>query len=67
MSTADIIGEVQKLPPEDVFELSRWIREYEAELWDKQIERDIRSGKLDKLAQQAIAELRDGKTRPFPE
>ncbi|PWU16395.1 MAG: hypothetical protein C5B50_13695 [Verrucomicrobia bacterium] len=67
MSTAEIIGEVQKLPPDEVFELSRWIREYEAELWDQQIERDICAGKLNKVAQEAVAELRDGKTRPFPE
>ncbi len=67
MSAADIIGQVQKLPPAEVFELGRWLREYEAELWDQQIEADIRSGKLDKLGQEALEELRAGKTRPFPE
>ena len=41
--------------------------EYEAELWDRQIEADIRSGKLDKLGQEALEELRAGKTRPYPE
>ena len=67
MSAADIIDQVQKLPPAEVFELGRWLREYEAELWDQQIEADIRSGKLDKLGQEALQELRAGKTRPFPE
>lgn len=67
MSAADIIDQVQKLPPAQVFELGRWLREYEAELWDQQIEADIRSGKLDKLGQEALEELRAGKTRPFPE
>ncbi|MGO8931289.1 MAG: hypothetical protein ACLQU3_30910 [Limisphaerales bacterium] len=67
MSAADIIDQVQKLPPAEVFELGRWLREYEAELWDQQIEADIRSGKLDKLGQEALEELRAGKTRPFPE
>jgi len=47
--------------------LRRWLREYEAELWDQQIEAGIRSGKLDKLGQEALEELRAGKTRPFPE
>ena len=67
MSAAEIIDQVQKLPPAQVFELARWLREYEAELWDQQIEADIRSGKLDKLGQEALEELRAGKTRPFPE
>lgn len=67
MSAAEIIDQVQKLPPAEVFELGRWLREYQAELWDQQIEADIRSGKLDKLGQEALEELRAGKTRPFPE
>ena len=67
MSAAEIIDQVQKLPPAEVFELGRWLREYEAELWDQQIEADIRSGRLDQLGQEALAELRAGKTRPFPE
>jgi hypothetical protein len=67
MSAAEIIGQVQKLPPAEVFELGRRLREYEAQLWDQQIETDIRSGKLDQLGQEALAELRAGKTRPFPE
>ena len=67
MSVAEIIDQVQKLPPAQVFELGRWLREYEAELWDQQIEADIRLGKLDKLGEEALEELRAGKTRPFPE
>jgi hypothetical protein len=61
------MDQVQKLPPAEVFELGRWLREYEAELRDQQIEADIRAGKLDKLGQDALEELRAGKTRPFPE
>jgi hypothetical protein len=67
VSAADIIDQVQKLPAAEVFELGRWLREYEAELWDQQIEADIRAGKLDKLGEEALEELRAGKTRPFPE
>jgi hypothetical protein len=67
VSAADIIDQVQKLSPAEVFELGRWLRESEAELWDQQIEADIRSGKLDKLGQEALEELRAGQTRPFSE
>jgi hypothetical protein len=61
------MDQVQKLSPAEVFELGRWLRDYEAELWDQQIEADIRLGKLDKLGEEALEELRAGKTRPFPE
>ena len=67
MSTAEIIDQVQKLPPAEVFELGQWLREYEAALWDKQIETDIQAGRLDKLGEGTLAELRAVKTRPFPE
>jgi hypothetical protein len=67
VSAAEIIDQVQKLAPAEVFELGRWLREYEAELWDRQIEADIQSGKLEKLSQEALKELRAGRTRPFPE
>jgi hypothetical protein len=67
VSAAEIIDQVQKLPPAEVFELGRWLREYEAALWDQRIEADIRAGKLDKLGRDALEELRAGKTRPFPE
>jgi hypothetical protein len=67
MSKAEIIAQVQKLPPAEVIELSRWLREYEAELWDKKIEGDIALGRLDKLGEEALAEARAGKTRRFPE
>ncbi len=66
MSATEIIQQVQKLPPAEVFEISQWLREYEAALWDQQIEADIRAGKLDRPAQEALAELRAGQTRPFP-
>jgi len=66
MSATEIIEQVQKLPPAEVFELSQWLRQYEAGLWDQQIEADIRAGKLDKLGHEALAELRADQTRPFP-
>lgn len=40
-----------------------WFRKYDSKLWDLQIERDIRSGKLEKLARQAISAHKRGKTR----
>ena len=33
--------------------------------WDRQIEGDAAAGKLDRLAEQALAEYRAGRTRPL--
>jgi hypothetical protein len=41
------------------------LAELRAFLWDRDIERDAASGRLDYLANEAIDELRDGKTRPL--
>jgi hypothetical protein len=65
MSTTEIIQQVQKLPPSEVFELSQWLREYEASLWDQQIEADIRAGKLDRLAKPRSPNSERGTPGPF--
>jgi hypothetical protein len=58
---------IEKLPKEDFLSLSDWvIRRHESE-WDQRIEDDIRGGKLDKFAAEALREGDEGKTRPFPE
>ena len=41
----------------------RWFAELEAQLWDEQIERDAKAGKLDKLAERARVEFRAGRSR----
>lgn len=33
-----------------------WFQKFDAEIWDGQIEKDIKAGKLDALAQAAIAD-----------
>ena len=40
-----------------------WFRKYDSDAWDLQVERDVRAGKLEKLARQAIKEHKAGKTR----
>jgi hypothetical protein len=38
----------------------KWYKEFEAQRWDRQIEEDIKTGKLDKLAEQALADFEAG-------
>ncbi len=51
------------LPPKDLAAFRRWYHEYEASIWDKQFEEDVKSGKLDFLAQQAVTALKSGKCK----
>lgn len=68
MSTVqDIKQAIEQLPEEDFWKLSEWLIQRHADQWDRQIEEDIRAGKLDKFAEEALREHRDGKSRPFPE
>jgi hypothetical protein len=68
MSTVkEIEDAIQKLPMKEKWDLHNWLSEQMADEWDRQIEADIRAGKLDKFAEEALREHREGKTRPFPE
>lgn len=54
---------VRKLQPAALAEFRAWFAEYDAELWDRQIEQDIAAGKLDKLAKEAVEDLRRGRCK----
>lgn len=57
MSTVqEIERAIEKLSEEDLVEVRAWI-------WDRDIERDAAAGRLDDLAEEALREHRDGKTR----
>jgi hypothetical protein len=62
MSTVESIEQaVASLPPTDLAEFRRWFAEFDAAAWDAQIEGDARLGKLDGLADEALAEFQAGK------
>ena len=54
---------VESLPPMELAEFRRWFAEFDGAAWDKQIEHDAASGKLDSLAAEALADYRS--TMPF--
>ena len=54
---------VSQLPPKELARFREWFEEFDAKMWDRQFEEDARSGRLDKLANQAIADFRAGKYR----
>jgi hypothetical protein len=57
--------EIAALDPKDVQRLAEWFDEYKAELWDRQIEADVKAGVFDEMASQVLADHKAGKTRPL--
>jgi len=56
-------NEVQQLNPDELAAFRDWFRRYDSDEWDKEIERDVSAGRLDKLAEEAIAAHKAGRTR----
>lgn len=59
----DIKVAIESLPEEEFIELREWFSEKDWEKWDRQIERDSESGKLDFLIEEALEEKRTGKLK----
>ena len=57
--------EIQDLSPEEMTELREWFAVFDAEAWDRQLEADVRAGKLDALADQALKAHASGRTTKF--
>jgi hypothetical protein len=55
--------DIRKLDRKELLAFRGWFREYDSDEWDRQIEEDVRAGKLDKLAEEALAEHRAGKSK----
>jgi len=57
--------EVKKLDRISLAAFRNWFLKFDSDAWDRQIEADVRAGKLNKLTQAALREHRAGKTRPI--
>ena len=55
--------QIGALSPEELAELRDWLLERESEQWDRELERDAASGKLDELFERSLADHRAGKSR----
>jgi len=65
MGVADIERAIEQLPPDDLAKFAKWFEEFMAQVWDRQIEADAQSGRLDILIQEAEQEFEAGHTRPL--
>lgn len=55
--------DIRSLSPTELAAFRKWFTEFDAALWDQQWERDVKQGKLDQLADEALAEHRSLRTK----
>ncbi len=65
MSIQELEKAVTQLHSSELAQFTAWFEEYQADLWDKQIEQDALSGRLDALGEQADREFEAGRCRPL--
>jgi len=63
MSIQELEQAVTQLPPKDLARFREWFIEFDAQVWEKQFEADAKSGKLDKIVEQALNDYRVGKAK----
>ena len=62
MTLKEIESAIAGLTPGELSKFRAWFAEFDAELWDQQFEADVNSGRLDSLAEEALQDLREGRT-----
>ena len=65
MSVKELEDAVQRLSPADLDQFREWFAEFDAQVWDRQIEADAAAGKLDRLIEDSMADHRKNKSRPL--
>lgn len=65
MSVKEIEEAITRLSPEELAELSVWLADYQAQVWDEQIKRDLEAGRLDALLEEVDAEYEAGEATPL--
>ena len=59
----EIESAVSRLSRGDLNAFRDWFSRFDAEAWDTQFEEDVKAGRLDALAEEALADLRAGRCR----
>ena len=68
MSTVEEIeSAITQLPPEEYSRVRDWFINRDNSLWDKQIEEDSASGRLDHIVQELEQDISAGKVKPLDE
>jgi len=54
---------IESLSPEELAKFRTWFIEFDARLWDRQIEADSKDGKLDRIVNSALADYKSGRSK----
>jgi hypothetical protein len=65
MDIKEIESAIAQLPPSDLAELAAWFEEFQAQIWDNQLEQDVKAGRLDALLEQAEHDFDQGQCKPL--
>ena len=66
MSKVESIEEqIEKLSPAELEAFRRWYSAFDAEIWDRQFESDVKAGRLDALADEALRAHTSGQSKPL--
>jgi hypothetical protein len=57
-----IEGEVMNLSSDELRAFRNWFEQFDAEMWDEQIEADANNGKLQSLAERALKDHEAGRS-----
>jgi len=56
---------IKRLSPEELAKFREWFADFDAQIWDRQIQSDTAAGKLDRLIDESMADHRNNKSRPL--
>jgi len=65
MGVTEIETAITQLSAKDVAKLVGWLENFQAQLWDKQIEEDLEAGRLDELLTEVEKEYEAGLSQPL--
>ncbi|MEW6713322.1 MAG: hypothetical protein AB1403_26110 [Candidatus Riflebacteria bacterium] len=65
MTITELEQAVTKLSEQELNRFREWFDEYYAEMWDRQIEADAKSGRLDDLLAEVDEEYNAGLSKPL--
>ncbi len=64
-TVSQIEAAIRQLPRDEFARLLERLLEFDQQRWDEEMERDVAAGKLDALADEAVADFKAGRCRPI--
>ena len=65
MSIEELESVVSGLPADELSRFSQWFEEFMADQWDRQIEQDMKAGRLDAALKRADEHYKAGRCTPL--